>query len=494
MERGAFRTFEPRARFGFYRLLSLLSLLSALMLPAAAAPAAEPVVEPEPAPALGWAQQIGGGNRDWVLDVAADQHGNVYVVGHFDGEVKIGEKSLRGAGEVDVFIAKFDAAGELSWVKRFGGRGQDEGRGVAVGADGRVYVTGFFLWEAELAPSAAATRLESAGSSDIFILCLDASGEQIWARRFGSKFGDVGYKVAVSDQGTIALTGYFQNTVEFSGSPGAGTSSPSAHTLESAGLTDAFVLTLDAEGRTLWARRFGGERNDQGRSVTFDEAGRIAVLGNFETTAAVPGSKLTALDSAGRTDIYTWHLDGDGKTTALRRFGGPGPDSGESITAAGDGSFYAAGTFSNTADFADHKLESAGQVDAFVLRLDRRGEPEWVRPYAGAGSDFVFGTVPEGDGALAVGFTLLPAGEAKVSGESRAFLSRLDGAGKETSRRILESSNAIQAVGIAMTPGGMPAVIGMFKGEVEIELGGTRARLPGEGKFDIFVSRLAADP
>ncbi len=78
-----------------------------------------------------------------------DGSGHSYVTGSFRGSATFGpgetnETTLTSAGGIDIFVAKYDAAGALVWAKRAGGTGSDFGRGTAVDGSGNSYVTGFF--------------------------------------------------------------------------------------------------------------------------------------------------------------------------------------------------------------------------------------------------------------------------------------------------------------------------------------------------------------
>ncbi len=420
----------------------------------------------------GWARALGGRNRDWALGVASDGGGNVYVAGHFQGQTQLGAGApLSSAGDTDAFLVKLDPAGEVLWARRFGGPGQDEGRGVAAAGD-RVLVTGFFSHAADV----AGAELESAGASDVFIASLTGDGELVWARRLGGKRGDVGYKIAAGDDGSAWVTGYFQSEVDFD--PG-----PAAAPLTSAGSTDAFVAAFDRDGGYRWARRFGGERRDQGRAIAA-AGGRVAVLGNFETTAG-------ELTSAGASDVFLWRLDDAGGELGVTRHGGLGPDSGEALALGPDGGLYATGSFYATADFAGEALSSAGLTDAFVAAFSAAGAPRWARRLGGAGSEFGFGVAAAENGLYLAGFSQLAPDEATVSGEARGFVARLDAEGEIAWRKDWSGEPAAQVLGLALDPAGLPCVAGMFKGAAEIDLGPRAVQLAGAGKFDVFAACLA---
>jgi len=76
------------------------------------------------------------GSSLWVQDIAADASG-VYVTGHTFGALT----GQTHAGDIDIFVRKYDLDGNVVWTDQFGTGGLDEGSGITVNASG-VYVTG----------------------------------------------------------------------------------------------------------------------------------------------------------------------------------------------------------------------------------------------------------------------------------------------------------------------------------------------------------------
>jgi len=68
----------------------------------------------------------GGPDFDEGSAVAADNLGNVFVAGSFEGTANFGSTPLTSAGSYDIFIAKYNANYDLVWVKQFGGAGSVE--------------------------------------------------------------------------------------------------------------------------------------------------------------------------------------------------------------------------------------------------------------------------------------------------------------------------------------------------------------------------------
>src|SRR5262245_24999995 len=80
------------------------------------------------------------------LAVAVDSAGNVLVAGKFSYHVSLGGMAVSSdtATGVDVYVAKLDANGKALWIKRTGGPGLDEVRGIGVDQNNDVVVAGSF--------------------------------------------------------------------------------------------------------------------------------------------------------------------------------------------------------------------------------------------------------------------------------------------------------------------------------------------------------------
>src|SRR5690606_25371176 len=126
--------------------------------------------------------------------------GNVYTTGYFVGTVDFdpgaGTVNLTSQGGSDIFIQKLDALGDLVWAKSVGGTGNDNGRSIAVDAQGNVYTTGDFRGIVDFDPGAGTADLTSQGEYDVFIQKLDALGDLIWAKSVGETSYDYGYSIA----------------------------------------------------------------------------------------------------------------------------------------------------------------------------------------------------------------------------------------------------------------------------------------------------------
>src|SRR5687767_2168500 len=115
--------------------------------------AALPDLSAQTSPDLLWARRAGGLDSDTGYAVATDPSGNIYVAGAFYATNDFGPVKLVSAGLSDIFVAKYDADGNFLWARRAGGTSYDEARGVAVDGAGNACITGFFQLTANFAPT-----------------------------------------------------------------------------------------------------------------------------------------------------------------------------------------------------------------------------------------------------------------------------------------------------------------------------------------------------
>lgn len=186
-----------------------------------------------------WAKGFGGTGNESAVAIRVDASGNIYSAGGFEGTVDFdpgsGMVALTSAGEHDVFIQKMDASGNFIWAKAIGGKNAEDVHSLSVDATGNVYSTGIFYETADFDPGSGIANLSSAGSADIFVHKLDASGNFLWVRTFGDTAFDEANALCLDNTGNIYISGGFQGNMDFD--PGSGTAN-----LSSTGFSDIFVL------------------------------------------------------------------------------------------------------------------------------------------------------------------------------------------------------------------------------------------------------------
>lgn len=322
--------------------------------------------------------------------VAVDADGNMYLAGYFQGTASFQGVSVTSAGSTDGFIVKYDPHGNVVWARRMGGTGVDEIRGITITGND-LYVVGYFNDAANFNnPSSFGSNvLNSAGSSDIFLAKYTTGGAFLWARRAGGTNGDRANGVA-TDGTNVYLTGNFSGTANFNTPSVFG-----SNEVTSIGNVDMFVSCFNGSGTLQWVRRGGSTGNDEGNSIAVGLTG-VYVAGAFESDAhfnlaGLPGT--TSLTSAGSKDAFVARYNLSGGIEWTRRAGGTGNDIAYGIVNIGDnvfltGQFMETANFNTPSAFGSNELVSAGGTDGFYVRFNANGDYAGGRRFGSTNNDY----------------------------------------------------------------------------------------------------------
>lgn len=158
-------------------------------------------------PVLSYSTYLGGARQERVNGVAVDAQGNMFLVGEtFSPDFPAPSGGVRSSLG-DVFIAKLNSAGNaLLYVTYLGGNAHDLGNSVAVDAAGAAYVAGAtFSWDF---PTANALQATHHGQSDGFIAKLDANGGVVYSTLLGGMQEDYANGIAIDGSGRAHIGGH----------------------------------------------------------------------------------------------------------------------------------------------------------------------------------------------------------------------------------------------------------------------------------------------
>ena len=279
---------------------------------------------------LVWAKRAGGPQSDNGQGITLDEFGNSFVTGQFDetratfGPGENNETALTSRGDKDIFIAKYDPDGLLIWVKQAGGKGKDQGHGIAryIHEDDEefgkthLYVTGGFndtgIFDNK--------SLISSGDRDVFVARYDDDGNLIWIQQAGSIGRDESRGIHVFRRRdplgpqavSVLITGDYVESMVFA------KGLQNEHKFESNGGRDIFIAKYNQSGRLLWAKHSGSVEDDFGSAVTAAAFSYQDILGeeNNLLNTFVTGSFRSTADfgtfqptSSGDLDIFVTRIE-----------------------------------------------------------------------------------------------------------------------------------------------------------------------------------------
>lgn len=444
--------------------------------------AAAPDPPPEAPPQSGFARRIGGPGQEEVYGVAVAADGSVFVSGWFDESTDMdpgeGVDLRTSLGGGDAFVVRLDQHGDLMWARTVGGAESVGFFGLAIAPDGSVLLLGSFVASADFDPGAAVDIRTAVGSRDVLAVLLDESGSLRWAVTFGGAGEDGSWDAAFYPDGSSVVVGFYRETVDFS----MGTGPRDAHT--SAGDSDVFAVRLDAAGRPLWSRVVGGVEADAAVGVGVAEDGAVSLTGSFRGTVDFdPGPGTEERTAAGEEDGFVLTLTPGGDFVRVVTFGSPGMDLGWDLAVAPDGGTVVTGSFSESVDFDPGPgravLTSKGSTELFVAAFDPAGASLWARG---------FGTEDEEWGRSVAVST---EGGVVALGRGSPDLVGLDLGGRYRWSLSIDPSADVNGRGVALAPSGDVVACGGFYDALSFGRGAASVVLRSDGDEEAFVIRLA---
>jgi hypothetical protein len=316
------------------------------------------------------------GNLQWTKTIGGpeSEEGNSLIQTSDGGYAITGFTKSFGTGELDVYLVKLDASGNLQWTKAIGGKNDDMGNSLIQTSDGGYAIAG-------------STRSFGAGEWDVYLVKLDANGNLQWTKTIGGKKDDVGTSLIQTSDGGYAITGSTRSS--------------------GAGEADVYIVKLDANGNLQWTKTIGGENNDWGLSLIQTSDGGYAITG------------ATTSFGAGKADVYVVKLDASGHLQWTKTIGGPRGDWGFSLIQASDGGYAITGITSSDELAA---YFGPAEADVYVVKLDADGNLQWTKTIGGPEHDRGISLIQTSDG----GFAIAGATQSFGAGEWDIYVVKLD--------------------------------------------------------------------
>ena len=266
----------------------------------------------------------------------------------------------------------------LVYSTYFGGSGPDQGNAITVDVEGSVYVTGVTT-SVDFAVASATQGKYAGGTTDAFVLKLDATGTQIvYSTYIGGSSSDEGHSIAVDTGGNAYITG-FSSSNDF----------PIINGFQRTrgGLLDAYVLKLNRAGNAILFSSFlGGSDDDRGYGIALDTGRNIYVTGTTRSGNFPIANPYQRNYAGGFADAFVTKIGSAGNLIYSTYTGGIGNDNPFAIAVDGNGAAYVTG-FTSSPNFplvnALQNGFGGGTDDVFVFKLNPAGTALQYSTYIG---------------------------------------------------------------------------------------------------------------
>ena len=239
------------------------------------------------------------------------------------------------------------------FIKTFGGSKLDKAYGAVALNDGGAMIVG------------ESKSFGTKRRSEMLVTKIDSNGTTKLRAIYGGKKKDGGKAITKLRDGNFLAVGYSESYSKY-------------------GDRDIFVVKFAPNGKKLWFKVFGGDRDDEAYDVVATGNGGALIVGYTESFGH------------GNRDVYLLFIDKNGKKIWSKYLGGDDDDEGYGVAISKDG-FYVAGY---TQSFGH------GGQDFFLLKYNARGKLQFVKAYGGDDDDVLKSVTATKDGGCVVaGFT-----------------------------------------------------------------------------------------
>ncbi len=233
---------------------------------------------------------LGGTDQDEANALAVDAVGNAYITGYtYSADFPVTNGSAFG-GTIDAFVTKVNSTGGRVYSTYLGGSDEDRGTGIALDGNGNAYVTGD-TYSTDF-PLTNGTAISGEGA---FVTKLNTAGARAYSVALGGSGGDFAYAIAAGAGGSVYVTGYTSST-----------DLPVTDATMLNGVSDAFVVKLNASGTRVFGTYMGGSGTEEGDGIAVDAAGNAYVTGKT-SSATFPVTNGTTF-GGGASDAFVSKL------------------------------------------------------------------------------------------------------------------------------------------------------------------------------------------
>lgn len=273
---------------------------------------------------------------------------------------------------------------DILWEKSYGGIHADYLFDAQPTAD-----YGFILAGSSVSDKTGNKTEDNHGDLDYWIWKMTEKGELEWQKSIGGNGFDLLQSIKNTTDGGFILAGTSSSGNSFQKNE------------ESKGLSDFWVIKLDASGTEQWQRTIGGSGQDElvcafqtkdgGYILGGSSSSSPSSISNNTIDAKITASAKTDLyskseKSRGNMDYWIVKLDRQGVVEWQKTYGGEYADLLRSMEQTSDNGYILAG-YSNSPISGDKTEADNGAGDYWIVKLNDSGEIQWQKTYGAEGDD-----------------------------------------------------------------------------------------------------------
>lgn len=303
-----------------------------------------------------WQKTFGGKAEDKLAKVIETRDGGFLIGGSsssnrvFDTkkqEVVENAKSENSRGNLDYWVIKVDAQGEMEWQRTMGGRYVDILKTVVETPDG-----GYLLGGESNSPESGDKTGKNLGEFDFWIVQLDENGDTQWQRTIGGEGDDRLVDIVITESKKILIAGYSNSGISFD-----------KEVSNKGRSTDIWAIMLDEEGIQEWQKTYNIDSYSLLTGVTKTDD-KAFVLGGYSQKALLEKKQKGTVGS----DFFALKIDSLGERKWKRELGSSSRDVLSRIIETRDGGYVLAGT-SNGKVSKSKQSGNVGMEDFWIVKL-----------------------------------------------------------------------------------------------------------------------------
>ncbi len=249
--------------------------------------------------ALRWSTYYGGSNHDIIRASITDMDGNLFIIGEtassdFPLQRGVGDSYFDDviAGDLDLFITKFNPQGIIEWSTYMGGEWYDGYEEIEINSKGDLYMVGFtFSATFPILNSGGYLDDELGEPNDIIITRFNNNGKLIWSTYMGGDgefptgqeaSGYTNITIDSEDQVYICIWTTSENIIK---------KFPCTfykdNTFGVEGTSDHYIAQFSPNDELVWATYFGSDSSQElMHAIVTDSYDNIFVVGEANTPSS----------------------------------------------------------------------------------------------------------------------------------------------------------------------------------------------------------------